>query len=73
MTVSFMTTRLYELSRVALVAFAGRVVNGAVSHRPDPSGKQGNESRLTALRRQRGEDFQEVLRVEGGAFAAALD
>jgi len=34
---------------------------------------QGNESRLTRLWLQRAENVQEVLRVPGGALAAALD
>ena len=34
---------------------------------------QGNESRLTRLWLQRAESVQQVLRVPGGALAAALD
>jgi hypothetical protein len=34
---------------------------------------QGNESRLTRLWLQRAENVQQVLRVPGGALAAALD
>jgi hypothetical protein len=34
---------------------------------------QGNESRLTPLWLQRAENVQQVLRVPGGALAAALD
>src|SRR6516162_4404945 len=36
-------------------------------------GLQGNESRLTRLWLQRAESVQQVLRVPGGALAAALD
>jgi carbon-monoxide dehydrogenase large subunit len=36
-------------------------------------GTQGNESRLTRLWLQRAESVQQVLRVPGGALAAALD
>ena len=39
---------------------------------PDQA-RQGNESRLTRLRLQRAESVQQVLRVRGGALAAALD
>jgi hypothetical protein len=34
---------------------------------------QGTESRLTRLWQQRAENVQQVLRVPGGALAAALD
>jgi hypothetical protein len=36
-------------------------------------GQQGNESRLTRLWLQGAENVQQVLRVPGGALAAALD
>jgi putative tryptophan/tyrosine transport system substrate-binding protein len=40
---------------------------------PDVILAQGNESRLTRLWLQRAENVQQVLRVPGGALAAALD
>jgi hypothetical protein len=34
---------------------------------------QGNESRLTGARLEGSENFQQVMRVEGGALAASFD
>ena len=50
---------------------AGAELKGK-ARRAGPSG-QGNESRLTRLWLQGAENVQQVLRVPGGALAAALD
>jgi hypothetical protein len=58
---------------VALGMGARPITEHVIEAKVAISGGQGNESRLTRLWLERAESVQQVLRVPGGALAAALD